>query len=374
MEHYNAWLYVGIVGGLISLGVALYLYFWVLKQDPGTERAQEVAQWIRDGSAAYLKRLYASLAVLALIISIVIAIVFSIGGSSSGAESAASSGIVMALCFVFGAICSAAAGFLGMNVAVHANVRTATAARKDLAGAFRLSFYAGAVLGLAMVGLAVLGMSIIYLLTKDADAVLGFSFGASTLALLAKAGGGIYTKTADIAADLVGKVEIGIPEDDPRNPAVVADNVGDNVGDVAGMGADIFDSYVASAVAVMILGASFSAQGKLDPVLYTVLPLILCTLGTFASLIGVQFVRVKDGGDPGAALNRGTVITCAIFIVMILALKAFSPELNWGVVWSGIAGIVAGVLIGFTSDYFTNDKYKPVKETSRVSTSGILMA
>ncbi len=370
MEHYNAWLYVGIVGGLISLGVALYLYFWVLKQDPGTERAQEVAQWIRDGSAAYLKRLYASLAVLALIISIVIAIVFSIGGNSSGAESAASSGIVMALCFVFGAICSAAAGFLGMNVAVHANVRTATAARKDLAGAFRLSFYAGAVLGLAMVGLAVLGMSVIYLLTKDADAVLGFSFGASTLALLAKAGGGIYTKTADIAADLVGKVEVGIPEDDPRNPAVVADNVGDNVGDVAGMGADIFDSYVASAVAVMILGASFSIQGKLDPVLYTVLPLILCTLGTFASLIGVQFVRVKDGGDPGAALNRGTVITCAIFIVMILALKAFSPELNWGVVWSGIAGIVAGVLIGFTSDYFTNDKYKPVKETSRVSTSG----
>ena len=229
----------------------------------------------------------------------------------------------MAICFLFGAICSASAGFLGMSVAVEANVRTATAAKTNLSSAFRLSFYAGAVLGLAMVGVAVLGMSLIYLITRDAQAVLGFSFGASTLALLAKAGGGIYTKTADIAADLVGKIELGIPEDDPRNPAVVADNVGDNVGDVAGMGADIFDSYVAAAVAVMLLGASFSLQGKLDPILYTVLPLIICILGTAASLIGIQFVRVKDEGDPGAALNRGTIFTCLIFILMILGLKTF---------------------------------------------------
>ena len=374
MEHFNTWLYVGIIGGIISVAVALYLYFWVLKQDPGTAKAQEVAAWIQAGAKAYLKRLYTALGILALSIAVVIGIVFSIDSASLTPEATFHSslplGLIMAICFVFGALCSALAGFLGMNVAVHANVRTATAARHSLSSAFRLSFYAGAVLGLAMVGLAVLGMSIIYLLIGDAQAVLGFSFGASTLALLAKAGGGIYTKTADIAADLVGKVEVGIPEDDPRNPAVVADNVGDNVGDVAGMGADIFDSYVASAVAVMLLGASFSLQGVLDPVLYTVLPLILCTLGTFASLIGIQFVRVKEGGEPGAALNRGTIITCVIFAGMILLLKAFSPELNWGVVWSGIAGIVAGIVIGFTSDYFTNDNFKPVQETSRVSTSG----
>ncbi len=372
--EFNKWLIVGILGGLISLGVALYLFFWVQRQDPGTKEAQEVAGWIREGSAAYLKKLYAALTILALIIALLIAIVFSLDPNALTPEATNTAklpmGVIMAIAFISGALCSALAGFLGMKVAVEANVRTATAARKSLAGAFRLSFFAGAVLGLAMVGLAVIGMSAIYLLTHDAQAVLGFSFGASTLALLAKAGGGIYTKTADIAADLVGKVEVGIPEDDPRNPAVVADNVGDNVGDVAGMGADIFDSYVAASVAVMLLGATFGLQSRLDPVLYTVLPLIICTLGTFASLIGIQFVRIKEGGDPGAALNRGTIITCAIFIAMILLLKLFSPEVNWGVVISAIAGIVTGVVIGFTSDYFTNDSYKPVQETARVSTSG----
>jgi len=222
------------------------------------------------------------------------------------------------------------------------------------------------VLGLAMVGLAVIGMSLIFILTGEAHAVLGFSFGASTLALLAKAGGGIYTKTADIAADLVGKVELGIPEDDPRNPAVVADNVGDNVGDVAGMGADIFDSYVASAVAVMLLGASFATGMQYK---YTVIPLILCTIGTFASLLGIQFVKVKEGGKPGSALNRGTIITCIIFVGALLILSLLNV-IESGVFWAATVGIITGVVIGFTSDYFTNDQYKPVKETARVSTSG----
>jgi len=217
-----------------------------------------------------------------------------------------------------------------------------------------------------MVGLAVIGMSLIFMLTKDSHAVLGFSFGASTLALLAKAGGGIYTKTADIAADLVGKVELGIPEDDPRNPAVVADNVGDNVGDVAGMGADIFDSYVASAVAVMILGASFASAMQYK---YTVIPLILCTIGTFASLLGIEFVKVKEGGKPGAALNRGTIITCIIYVAALLILS-FTKIIDAGIFWSATIGIVTGVIIGFTTDFFTNDQYKPVQETARVSTSG----
>ncbi|HNY84426.1 MAG TPA: sodium/proton-translocating pyrophosphatase, partial [Anaerolineaceae bacterium] len=228
----NAWLVVGILAGLASVGMAVYIYFWVIKQDPGSERAREVAGWIRSGANAYLKKLYSALTTLAVAIAIVIAIVFSIDKAALASETdyrlAIPLGIVMAIAFVLGALCSAVAGYMGMKVAVEANVRTANAARTSLAEAFKLSFYSGSVLGLAMVGLAVVGMSLIYLVTNSAQAVLGFSFGASTLALLAKAGGGIYTKTADIAADLVGKVEIGIPEDDPRNPAVVADNVGDN--------------------------------------------------------------------------------------------------------------------------------------------------
>ncbi|HNW95320.1 MAG TPA: sodium-translocating pyrophosphatase [Anaerolineaceae bacterium] len=366
---YQTWLYVGIAGGIISIAVAVYLYFWVMRQDPGSERTQQVGSWIRSGANTYLKRLYTSLATLALILGIIIALIFSFNFETIGTTGVTiepGSGVIMAACFIIGALCSAVAGYMGMRVAVEANVRTATAAQKSLQQAFRLSFYAGAVLGLAMVGLAVLGMSIIFILTGEAHAVLGFSFGASTLALLAKAGGGIYTKTADIAADLVGKVEIGIPEDDPRNPAVVADNVGDNVGDVAGMGADIFDSYVASAVAVMLLGASFSTGMQYK---YTVIPLILCTLGTFASLLGIQFVKVKESGKPGPALNRGTIITCIIFVGALLVLsllKVIEP----GIFWSAAVGIVTGVIIGFTSDYFTNDQYKPVKETARVSTSG----
>ena len=366
---YQTWLYVGIGGGIISIAVAIYLYFWVMRQDPGTERAQQVASWIRSGANTYLRRLYTALASLALILGIVIALIFSFNFETIGTTGILTdpgNGAVMAGCFIIGALCSAVAGYMGMRVAVEANVRTATAAQKSLQQAFRLSFYAGAVLGLAMVGLAVIGMSVIFLLTVDAHTVLGFSFGASTLALLAKAGGGIYTKTADIAADLVGKVEIGIPEDDPRNPAVVADNVGDNVGDVAGMGADIFDSYVASAVAVMLLGGSFAAGLQYK---YTVIPLLLCTIGTFASLLGIQFVKVREGGKPGTALNRGTIITCLIFVGALLILSLLNV-IEPGIFWAATVGIVTGVIIGFTSDFFTNEQYKPVKETARVSTSG----
>ncbi len=367
--NFTSWVYVGVIGGVISIGVALYLYFWVMKQDPGTEKAQEVSSWIRNGANTYLKKLYTSLATLAVILGVVIALIFSFNFEhigTTGVHLEPRNGLIMAIAFILGALSSAIAGFMGMRVAVEANVRTATASKKSLSSAFKLSFYAGSVLGLAIVGLAVIGMSVIFLLTKSSQAVLGFSFGASTLALLAKAGGGIYTKTADIAADLVGKVEIGIPEDDPRNPAVVADNVGDNVGDVAGMGADIFDSYVASAVAVMLLGGSFALTEQYQ---YTVIPLILCTLGTFASLLGIQFVRVKEGGKPGPALNRGTIITCILYAVMLVALVLIG-KLNMGILWAALIGIITGVVIGFTSDFFTNENYKPIKETARVSTSG----
>ncbi|MBN1178668.1 MAG: sodium-translocating pyrophosphatase [Anaerolineae bacterium] len=364
------WVFVAILAGLVSVGVAVWLYVWVNRQDAGSERAQEVASWIRDGAQSYLKRLYSALGLLAIILGVVIAIVFSFDIEHLGLGTVSvdpGRGLTMALAFIAGSLCSALAGYMGMTVAVSANVRAAHAANHSISRAFKVAFYAGSVMGLAMVGLAVIGMSTIYLLTGDPEIVLGFSFGASALALLAKAGGGIYTKTADIAADLVGKVEIGIPEDDPRNPAVVADNVGDNVGDVAGMGADIFDSYVASSVAAMLLGVSlFSGelQGK-----YILLPIILCTLGILASLIGVRFVRVKEGGDPGRALNQGTIITCVIFAALATGLVLLG-DYNLGVLWATLAGLTTGVVIGFTSDYYTSSDFRPVIETARVSGSG----
>jgi K(+)-stimulated pyrophosphate-energized sodium pump len=364
----TTWLIISIATGLLSIGVAVFLYFWVMRQEPGTEKAQEVAGWIREGAQTYLKRLYLALAIVAVIMGFIIAIVFSFNLEEVAAGTTAvtpKNGILMAVAFIGGSLCSAVAGYMGMTVAVEANVRTATAANDSLNKAFKVSFYAGSVMGLAMVGLAVLGMSVIFILTGSADLILGFSFGASALALLAKAGGGIYTKTADIAADLVGKVEVGIPEDDPRNPAVVADNVGDNVGDVAGMGADIFDSYVASVVAVMLIGASSRVLDSF----YVVLPLVLCTLGIFASLLGIQFVRVGKNGKPGPALNFGTIITTLFFAGMVTLLILFS-DVNIGILWVTLIGLTAGIIIGFTSDYFTSENYKPVLETARVSGSG----
>ncbi|MEE9615630.1 MAG: sodium-translocating pyrophosphatase [Anaerolineae bacterium] len=368
----QTWIFVAIFAGAISVGVAAWLYRWVHRQDAGSEEAQEVASWIREGATAYLRRLYLALTLVAAGLGVFIAVVFSFDIEHLG------TGVIsldplrgggMALAFVAGGICSAIAGYMGMSVAVAANVRSATAASESINRAFKVAFYAGSVMGLAMVGLAIIGMSTIYLLTRDPEIILGFSFGASALALLAKAGGGIYTKTADIAADLVGKVEIGIPEDDPRNPAVIADLVGDNVGDVAGMGADVFDSYVASTVAVMLLGAALFAGDAVRQTRYTVFPLILCTLGIVASLIGIQFVRVGKNGKPGQALNRGTIITCVLFAVLAAAVVLLGGY-NLGVLWATLTGLVTGVVVGFTSDYFTSAEHRPVLETARVSGSG----
>ncbi|HNT75813.1 MAG TPA: sodium-translocating pyrophosphatase [Anaerolineae bacterium] len=357
----DIWLIINLVAGIISVGAAIAVFNWVKKQDPGTERAKKVAKWIKDGAESYLKKLYGALGMLAGGMAVILLIVF-------GIKEGFLYGLWMALAFVLGAACSAVAGYMGMMIAVEANVRSATASEKGLNPAFNVAFKAGSVMGLAMVGLAILGMTIVYLIWRSPQIVLGFSFGASTLALLAKAGGGIYTKTADIAADLVGKVEVGIPEDDPRNPAVVADNVGDNVGDVAGMGADIFDSYVASTVAAMLLGATLSLTTD-EVTKYTVLPLILCMLGSFASLIGLQFVQVKEGGKPGTSLNNGTVYTCIIFGVMVVAAMLLGG-FDLAAMWATLAGLITGVIIGFTSDFFTGDDRPPVVETAKVSGSG----
>jgi len=338
------------ISGLASIFVAFYLYFWVKKQNTGTPKMQEISDAIREGAIAYLKREYKTLVIFVVILTVIIA--FALG----------SKGPSTALAYVVGSICSALAGYFGMDIALHTNVRTAQAARKGLKKAFPVGFYGGAVMGLGVVGLALLGISIIYYIYPDPEIVLGFSFGASSIALFAKAGGGIYTKTADIGADLVGKVEMDFPEDDPRNPAVIADNVGDNVGDVAGMGADIFDSYVASIVAAMILGAVvLSVTG-------IILPLLLSAAGVFASIIGTCLVRVK-GNNPGAALNKGTYITCILFAIFAF-LTIYLLEVDMNIFYATLAGLIAGVVLGITSDYYTSIDRGPAMTTAESSKTG----
>ncbi len=362
----DLWLYTGMLLGVLSFSLAVVMYLWVIKQDAGSPKARKIADAIKAGAWAYLKKLYGALTGVAAVMGVILAIVFSFDKESFGLAR----GLETAGAYIIGALCSAIAGYLGMSVAVRANVRTATAAKISLNRAFDVAYRAGSVLGLAMVGIAVFGMCAIYLLTHDPEVVLGFSFGASSLALLAKAGGGIFTKTADIAADLVGKVEAGIPEDDPRNPAVIADNVGDNVGDVAGMGADIFDSYVASAVAAMLIGftgfLSFPAETQL---FYTMLPLILAIAGIVSSILGVQLVRVGKNGKPGTALNLGTVFSCLIYGVIVSVLFLVMGW-NLGALIATVSGLAVGVIIGFTTDYFTDDSFMPVRRTAEIAKSG----
>jgi K(+)-stimulated pyrophosphate-energized sodium pump len=338
----------------ISILVAIYLYFYINKQSSGTDRMKEIASAIQEGARAFLKVEFKYLAVFVVVVAAVLAIFLS---------------PIMAAAYVFGSICSALAGYLGMTVALKANVRSANAAKDGLNKAFPIAFRGGAVMGLAVVGLALLGLSAVYALTGDPNTVLGFSFGASAMALFAKIGGGIYTKTADVGADLVGKVEMDIPEDDPRNPGVIADNVGDNVGDVAGMGADLFDSYVASIVAVMILGIALSEAVSYSSISFIDVPLVFAGLGAIASILGVAIVRVGKNGNPGGALNMGTYLTCIIFGLLTLG-ATFYMDINVGVWASAVIGLVAGVVIGITTDYFTSIDRSPVIKTAEVSQTG----
>jgi K(+)-stimulated pyrophosphate-energized sodium pump len=340
-------LIIAPISGLISIIFAIYYYFYVKKQDAGTPKMKEISDAIKEGANAFLKRQYKTLAIFVVIMAIVFGVFLK---------------KELAIAYVFGSICSALAGFFGMKVALKANVRTAQAARKSLKQAFPVGFYGGAVMGLSVVGLALIGISIVYYVFKDPEIVLGFSFGASSLALFAKAGGGIYTKTADIGADLVGKVEMDFPEDDPRNPAVIADNVGDNVGDVAGMGADLFDSYVASVVAAMILGTvTLKVMGS-------ILPLLFSAAGIFASIVGTYFVKIK-GNNPGAALNRGTYITCILFAVFAF-LTIYYLKLNINIFYATLAGLIAGIVLGITSDFYTSIDRRPVLATAESSKTG----
>ena len=354
--------YIAPIAALISIVVGLYFYRYVEKQDSGTERMREISDAIRTGARAFIKREYTVLFMFVAVISVLL-LIFLPTPIWTGTPL---NNIAMALSYIFGSSFSALAGFLGLTIATKANAKVANGAQQGLNRAFPIGFRGGAVMGMSVVGIGLLGISIVYILTGDPETVLGFSFGASSLALFAKAGGGIYTKTADISADLVGKVELDLPEDDPRNPAVIADNVGDNVGDVAGMGADLFDSYVASIVAVMILGAALSLGGN---TLYIQIPLVFAGLGIFASIIGSLTVRIGPKGNPGNALNLGTYTTCVIFGILT-AIATYFLGYDWRVWGAAAVGLIAGVIIGVTTDYFTSEDKGPVIKTAEASKSG----
>jgi len=367
------WFYLTPIAGLAAVGLASYLYHYVKSQESGSERMRDIASAIKVGARAYLKRQNMTLAIFVVVMAVILGVLYTF---YEGFPQGLSFGLSIAIAYLFGSLCTTVAAYAGMMAAVEANVRTANAAKQGLKKAFPVAFYGGAVMGLSIVGLALLGISLLYYvyngilgwdLVKVAKVVLGFSFGASALALFAKAGGGIYTKTADISADLVGKVELGIPEDDPRNPAVIADNVGDNVGDVAGMGADLIDSYIASIVATMIIGATIGAG------ILVALPLLIATAGLFASIVGAFIVKLSIKGNPGAALNRGSFSTWIIFAVLLFAVTRFSglEGDSWlGVFLPTVAGLIAGVIIGITSDYFTSIDRAPAQKVSKASTTG----
>jgi len=345
-----------IIVSLLSFGIAAYFYYWVKALPTAEGSLPHIAGLIRKGAFTFLSREYRILGIFAGVISVLILLFFPKPFWSGNIVT----NISMVIAYLLGSLLSGLAGYIGISIATIANAKAATAAREGLAPSFMAGFRGGAVMGMAVVGTSLFGAAILYLLTQNGDVVLAFSFGASSLALFAKAGGGIFTKTADIAADLIGKVELGIPEDDPRNPAVIADNVGDNVGDVAGMGADLFDSNIAALAAAMVIAIPI---GQVD--------LLFCyaSLGLLASIIGVLFSRVGKNGNPGDALNRGTYLTCGIFAILTLAASLlFHFEMRlWG---ATIVGMVAGVIIGITSEFFTGDDRKPVAKVAESCKNG----
>ena len=393
-EDLLAWLVP--LSGVLALGYAFLRSTWVSKQPVGTDRMAEIAHDIQEGAAAFLRREYRVLAVFVVVVAALLLI-----ANLSRADSSP----LIALSFVVGALCSALAGFFGMRVATKANVRTTNAARTSLGEALNVAFSGGLVMGLSVVGLGLLGLGSLFVfytgafdgadgllqpveVTRVLNVLAGFSLGASSIALFARVGGGIYTKAADVGADLAGKVYEGIPEDDPRNPATIADNVGDNVGDVAGMGADLFESYVGSIIGAMVLGAAFAgglieAGGmELGAVL---LPLILAAVGIVVSIVGSFFVRVKEGGNPQRALNvgefgaAGIMAVLSFFIIAAMLPAEFvatTPIVgtftysSLGVFWAVLIGLAAGTAIGLVTEYYTATHTAPVTNIARASVTG----
>ncbi|MBP7829073.1 MAG: sodium-translocating pyrophosphatase [Kiritimatiellae bacterium] len=391
-------LYLSLGAGILALVFAWWKTAWIYKQEPGTEKMQAIGAAVREGAMAFLSREYKVLAIVVVVVAALLAWL------NQGAVK------LVAVSFVVGALCSGVSGFFGMRVATASNMRTTNAARKGLASALQVAFSGGAVMGMCVVGLGLAGISLLTIVffkkfgvTASSDVetlratvlpiITGFSMGASSIALFARVGGGIYTKAADVGADLVGKVEAGIPEDDPRNPAVIADNVGDNVGDVAGMGADLFESYVGAIVSAMVLGATALVTSADKPVLNLVLlPLVIAGAGIVFSAIGTFFVRTREGGNPQKALNTGTIGAGLIMaIVSYWIVKAIAPAtfeltamtLRGGVVetfqevytatgiyWATIVGLVAGVIIGLLAEYYTAEGKGPSNSIADAAETG----
>lgn len=368
--------------GVLALAFVFIKSAWVTKQDQGNERMTRIAKSIADGAMSFLKAEYKILSVF--VIAVAVLLYF------KGANEIGSNGMV-ALSFIVGAICSALAGFIGMKVATKANVRTTQAARTSLGKALEVAFAGGAVMGLGVVGLGVLGLSGLFAIYQEVwpgaenlsmvlNVLSGFSLGASSIALFARVGGGIYTKAADVGADLVGKVEAGIPEDHPLNPATIADNVGDNVGDVAGMGADLFESYVGSIIGTMVLGAFVTSAIPSFNLGAVYLPLVLAAVGIIMSIIGTFFVKVKDGGNPQTALNIGEFGSAGLMVIAsYFIIDALIPE-TWvysgieytslGVFLATLAGLLAGLAVGKITEYYTGTGTKPVSSIVKQSETG----
>jgi K(+)-stimulated pyrophosphate-energized sodium pump len=371
-----------LAAGILAMVYAFWKTKWIESQDQGNSRMKSIGSSIAEGAMSFLKAEYRVLAIFVFIISILL------GFANSGRPD---SSVLISLSFIVGAIASGFAGYLGMRVATKANNRTTNAARESLSKALNVAFSGGSVMGLCVVGLGVLGLTglfLIYTNTYGQDAkgmktvlnvISGFSLGASSIALFARVGGGIYTKAADVGADLVGKVEAGIPEDHPLNPATIADNVGDNVGDVAGMGADLFESYVGSIIGAMVLGSSILVSGLFD-INFIVLPLFIAGSGILVSIIGTFMVSVKDGGDPQKALNQGEFGSAVIMVVTIYFLiDIFLPESflqqgkvysNIGVFYATFIGLASGLGIGLITEHYTGTGTPPVKSITEQSLTG----
>ncbi len=378
--------------GVLALIYTFWKSKWVSGQEVGTDKMARIAKSIEDGAMAFLKAEYRVLAIFVALVAVLLGI--------AGASDANSSPLI-ALSFVLGAFCSGLAGYIGMKVATKANVRTTNAARTSLGRALEVAFAGGAVMGMGVVGLGLLGLGVLFFayqglgwnINQVITVLTGFSFGASSIALFARVGGGIYTKAADVGADLVGKVEAGIPEDHPLNPATIADNVGDNVGDVAGMGADLFESYVGSIIGTMVLGAAFIGtatiggqawgagnDGEFGGLSAVLLPLVLAGVGILTSILGTFFVKVKEGGDPQKALNRGEFISAGLMLAATFGIVNWMLPDAWtyggfeynslGVFWAVVLGLGAGLLIGLVTEHYTGTGTKPVQSIVNQSSTG----
>src|ERR1700760_2165134 len=364
----SAFLWIALIAGLLGLVFALFLARSVLSYDTGTPEMRAISNAIREGAEAFMSRQYTSIAALA----VVLAIALFVGYKFSDFTAPLAGKVVIS--FLIGAICSGFAGYTGMFVSIRPNIRAASAARSSLGKALKIALHGGAVTGMVVISLSLLGVGVLFFLfggLKDPQHVPyqlgGFGFGASLVALFAQLGGGIYTKAADVGADLVGKVEAGIPEDDPRNPAVIADLVGDNVGDCAGRGADIFESTAAENVGAMILGAALFPVFGIKGILF---PLVIQAINLIASIIGVFVVSTKEDEDPMHALNKGFYVTSALALVGFAAAVYSMLQGRWWLLASGIVGIVTSFLFVRITEYYTETRYRPVQSSAEASLTG----